>query len=374
MGVAKGLFDLGHSVSCLLSDNPKMEGLAELLSKSATVHRMPYHNTYDRRLRSLSAVFARQEIAAIADKIRHLQPDIVHVNKQNLEDGLELLLASEEVEIPTVTTVHVTQSMRQLRAAGGRVRDMLAKRVLRQTHCDYLAIANHCRDDLRRVLPAERGDSIHMVWNGVHEAPPVDREVYRREWNVSAEEIVIGCAARIEAEKNPLIFPDLLTQLPQNVRLVWVGDGRLREELQQRAEERGVAERVIIDGWRSDARERMKAFDIFALPSEFEMLPFALLEAMSAALPCIATDMAGIREAVEHQKTGWLCSYNDQDQWQAGFSALVENVELRTRLGTAARRRYEEHFSLKAMATGTVDVYRKVMAKHHAAQLATEQC
>ncbi len=95
--------------------------------------------------------------------------------------------------------------------------------------------------------------------------PPADREAIRREWECNGNDFVLGCLARIESQKNPLFLVGLLPDLPEHVRLVWVGDGSLRGELLETAQRLGVRHRIHVDGWRSDGRSRLAGFDLFAL-------------------------------------------------------------------------------------------------------------
>jgi glycosyltransferase involved in cell wall biosynthesis len=118
---------------------------------------------------------------------------------------------------------------------------------------------------------------------------------------------------------------------------------------------------VHIDGWRSDARQRLAGFDVFVLPSLFEGFPFAVLEAMAAGLPCIAADVDGTREAIIDGQSGFLRASNDADAWLNCLRKLIENASQRKALGLAAHRRYLEQFSLDAMARSTVAVYRAVI-------------
>src|SRR5205085_3888183 len=99
-------------------------------------------------------------------------------------------------------------------------------------------------------------------------------------------------------QKNPLFALDLLRQLPRQVKLVWVGDGRMREEFLSAVRHFDLEARVHFEGWRADARQRLAGFDIFMLPSVYEGFPFAVLEAMATGLPCVVSEVDGTREAV----------------------------------------------------------------------------
>ena len=330
VGLAEGLKALGHEVDALLSTHPRMDKLAQLLQPWATVHREPYMNTYDRRLRTLGAVFDRPLIRQMRDRLRGLAPEVIHINKQNLEDGLDLVSAAAKSGLPFVSTIHITRNPRSLGAVGGWLRDWIARSVLRGTQTPCLAIARVCADELTAQLgEAVPQSRVHCVLNGVRDAPPADREAIRYGWGCKGTDFVLGCLARIESQKNPLFLAGLLPDLPEHVRLVWVGDGRLRGELLSNAERLGVRHRVYVDGWRSDARARLAGFDLFALPSKYEGFPFAILEAMAAGLPCVASDVDGTREAIVHGESGYLCPPNDRGVWLSRIRTLIADESQR---------------------------------------------
>lgn len=358
-GLSEGLTALGHTVELLLATHTRMNPLAERLARFGRVHRVEFTNTYDRRTRAIGSVLARQTITRLARIFTELQPDVLHLNKQNLEDGLDLLLAAGRAKSPTVCTVHVTRGMAGLGSMLGGIRDWISHCVLRQADCEYIAVANAARQSLVEALrEPQLMERTHTVWNGITDAPPSDRNALRAEWKCSPNDVVLGSVARIEEQKNPLFALDLLARLPANVRLVWVGDGRLRNAFEQRVRELQLTERVHMDGWRTDARQRMAGFDLFLLPSLYEGFPFAVLEAMSAGLPCVVSDVDGTREAVANGETGWLCQPQATDEWLKRLNDLVANPETRMQMGKAGKQRVSERFSLEAMARGTVAVYQ----------------
>jgi glycosyltransferase involved in cell wall biosynthesis len=178
----------------------------------------------------------------------------------------------------------------------------------------------------------------------------------RSQWGVNDHEIVFGAVGRIEAQKNPLALIDHVRDagLSREVKVVWIGDGSLREDLEAHARESEVS--LIIDGWRSDASTRLAGFDVFLLPSKFEGLPLAILEAMHAGVPVIAPNTDGIPEAIEHRVTGFLCAA-DTD-WQAAAQALAHDDLLRARMSKAAKQKAIDGFSEISMARRTLEIYQ----------------
>jgi glycosyltransferase involved in cell wall biosynthesis len=358
--LARGLTALGHEVQSVLSDHPRMDELAAQLAEQGTVRRIEYRNTYDRRTRSLGAILSRRDIRRLTRELAGLRADVIHLNKQNLEDGLDLLLAARNAEVSVVATVHVTRTMSGLRSVGGGVRDWLSARVLRSVPCPLIAIAQSGLADLT-ALGIDR-TRLHLVWNGVGDRLPNDREALRRSWGCDSNAVVLGCIARLEAQKNPLFVPGLLAELPRNVRVVWIGDGSLRESLRQNATELGVADRLVLPGWHHEARSLLCGFDVFVLPSIYEGFPLAILEAMAAGLPCVVSDVDGVAEAVVDGETGFVCPPNATQMWLERIHRYADDSALRERAGTLAAARYRERFSLEAMARNTARVYASVCA------------
>ncbi len=181
----------------------------------------------------------------------------------------------------------------------------------------------------------------------------------RREYGIAPGAIVIGVIARIEQQKNPLFLCRLLAALPDSVHVVWVGDGRLRPDLEREIAAQRLTRRFHLTGWRADATQFLAAMDVFVLPSLYEGLPLALLEAMSAGLPCVVSAVDGTRDAIETGHNGFLCPVNDTNAWIATLMPLVDSADLRRSTGAAAQASYRQHFSLDAMARRTIDVYEE---------------
>jgi glycosyltransferase involved in cell wall biosynthesis len=353
--LAEGLSRLGHEVQSVLSEHPRMNELAERLERFGPVHRIPYRNTYDRPLRSLGAVCAWRDIRDLTHVLERLSADVIHLNKQNLEDGLDLLLAAERTAIPTVATIHVTRTMYGLRSVGGFLRDGIARCTLRAASFPFIAIARSGLADLTSIGIDPR--RLHLVWNGVPPAPQADREAIRKAWGCRPDDFVLGCIARIEPQKNPLFLPKLLAQLPGHVRLVWIGDGSLRQDLEQCLQAAGVADRVILPGWQHQARGLLAGFDLFVLPSLYEGFPLAILEAMAAGLPCVASDVDGVAEAVIDGETGFVCPVNDIESWRKRMLHCLTHPGELLQMGRRGLHLYHERFSVEAMARGTTSVY-----------------
>jgi glycosyltransferase involved in cell wall biosynthesis len=211
-----------------------------------------------------------------------------------------------------------------------------------------------------------KGSNFRVVHNGsiVPQRAVLEevRQKVRKEWGVGEADIVIGSVGRIEAQKNPVGFVDAVAGLSagDDVKCVWIGDGALRATMSEEARAKGIS--LHIDGWRQDVDQRLAGFDVFFLPSLFEGLPFAVLEAMHAGLPVVASEADGLGEALREGVSGFLCQYSDE--FTDRLQRLVTDAALRTRMGQTARADARERFSLKVMASKTREIYDEAIANN----------
>jgi glycosyltransferase involved in cell wall biosynthesis len=176
--------------------------------------------------------------------------------------------------------------------------------------------------------------------------------------------IVIGTASRLIEAKGIRIlvsaFADLHKEFP-SLRLEIAGSGPEEPYLVHTAQERGVAHAVRFLGWVDNIRPVLRIWDIFALPSFDEALPIAALEAMAESLPVVATRVGGIPELVEDEHTGHLVEPGDTDALQTALRRLINNPELRKRLGDRGRMRAETKFSVQRMAADIQSIYESLL-------------
>jgi glycosyltransferase involved in cell wall biosynthesis len=143
--------------------------------------------------------------------------------------------------------------------------------------------------------------------------------------------------------------------------IVGRGDEDALARLRARVAERGVGDRVHLLGFRADVPAVLAASDILAHPSRNEALPTAILEAMAASLPSVATDCGGTSELVVDGVTGVIVPVQDPDQLAGAIVRLAGDPGLRRRMGELGRKRFNEHFSLGAMTRAFEELYRDVI-------------
>jgi glycosyltransferase involved in cell wall biosynthesis len=217
--------------------------------------------------------------------------------------------------------------------------------------------------DLLGVSPKK----VSVIYNGIDRdefLPRPDREVSRESLNLDADCLVIGVIAHLFKEKgHSFLFEalaDAKSRLPK-FRLLVVGDGYLRTDLQRMAAGLGLSEEIKFLGQRSDLADLLSAMDIFVLPSSWEGFGIILAEAMFMGIPVITTrDGGGSAEVVEEGDGGLLVKYGEKTELADAIVSLAIDSAFRQSLGERGRARVERLFTAPAMAARYAALYREV--------------
>jgi glycosyltransferase involved in cell wall biosynthesis len=167
-----------------------------------------------------------------------------------------------------------------------------------------------------------------------------------------------GLVAVLRPQKDPLALVRAAGALAgERGCAAIVGDGALAGAVEAEIARSGLGDRVARFAYGGSMAPHLAALDVFVLPSAWEAFPIALLEAMQAGLPVLATRVGGVAEAVQDGVTGRLVDPGDDRALAAALAGLVADAPLRARMGAAARRVVAERYSLGAMVDGIEGVY-----------------
>lgn len=211
-------------------------------------------------------------------------------------------------------------------------------------------------------IPAER---IRVAPSGValERAAPGAGGAFRRELGLAPDALLVGNIAHLSSEKGQRdlvdAIPAVLAVHPE-ARFVLVGEGALRGELERRARELGLGERLAFTGFRDDVDVILDALDVFVMSSHAEGLGTAVADALAARRAVVATRVGGIPDIVEDGVEGLLVPPRDPAALAAAIGRLLDDPELRRRLGEAGRAKVERSFSVDAMVEGNLAVYREM--------------
>jgi glycosyltransferase involved in cell wall biosynthesis len=189
-------------------------------------------------------------------------------------------------------------------------------------------------------------------------------QAVRAELGIPAEGMVFGTLGRLTAIKGQEDLIEAFAVVRERVDNAWlllVGDGEEREALIAQAARLGVMDRMVLAGWRQDVYAVLAAMDIFALPSLNEGMGKALVEAMYARLPCVATRVGGVAELLADD-VGLLVDASSPRELGAALSQLAGDAERRQQMGEAGRRRAAD-YSVEKMVAKIEALYEEVLAE-----------
>ncbi len=237
-----------------------------------------------------------------------------------------------------------------------RLHRRLLTRLLARRVDSVVAVSSSQLPDLRALgYPPSR---TRVIPNGVEPGQPArDRSANRSEFGVGADEFLAVLIGGLREPKRPVAFVEAV--VAAGVRGLVVGAGPLQGAVEAAVATTGGAVEAV--GERSDVADILSAADAACVISGIEALPLAALEAMSAGLPVVASDVGGVREAVVHDETGLVVPRGDSAALVVALSTLAGDRPLAHRLGEAGQARYRALFSAERMVDGYIDLFRRVV-------------
>jgi len=193
-----------------------------------------------------------------------------------------------------------------------------------------------------------------VIYNGIKGLEVSSNEVKntRKSLSYNDDVKIIGTVARLDKIKNQIMLIKgfaKLAAINNDVRLLIVGDGPERKSLETLSEALHIKNKVDFVGFSNEPAQFFGAFDIFVLSSYTEGTAMTLLEAASLGIPCVVTNVGGNPEIILDRVNGLLVDSDNDEQLFCALKLLLEDSTLRAQLAVNARRRFDEHYSVKNM-------------------------
>ena len=336
------LAEKGHDVTIISSGGP----IVKYLNKKINHEKIgPVTSTSkqdkSKIVKSIEEVCSRRRI------------DLIHCN--SVMDFKAASLVRKITGIPVIYTAHLTEQS-DLPVVGAEFDGKVDK---------VIAVSNFNKLHLKKT--GLLSSKIDLIYHGVDAVKFRKRNLkpnVKTSLGIKEDEKVIMCVARLEPVKG---IGQLIEAIPiileggNNIKVVFVGDGTHRKEYERLVEDLGVKSKVLFLGKREDVEELLSVADVFCLTSVNEALSFAILEAMAASKPVVATKVGGIPEAVVDQVTGLLVPPGNIQGLAKSINRLLEDKSLARRLGTSANKRIKEHFRFDHMLSQTLSTYEGVL-------------
>ncbi|HEU4421113.1 MAG TPA: glycosyltransferase [Pilimelia sp.] len=230
----------------------------------------------------------------------------------------------------------------------------------RRTHALLAVGSAVAAEAVRRGLAAP--ERIRTIPPAVRDGEAVSgtaaRGLARRRLGLPAGVRLVGTVGRIDYQKAPEQWIDALASVGgDDVWGIWIGDGPQRADLLARARRRGIAERFRLLGYREDVAELLPALDVFAMASRYEGLPCALVEAIAAGVPVVATAVNSVPDLIEPGETGLLVPPDRPHLLGRAIGYLLDEPARAQRMAAQAQGRLGDRFAPQTLAAVLDDTY-----------------
>lgn len=296
-----------------------------------------------------------RRVPALVRQLRTIRPDVFHAHLTWQHSCKYGLLAAALARVPVVVaTVQLLVDLPVTWAEQAKS-SLLSRGVHR-----YLAVSQATARRLRTEMGIA-ASRIRVVPNAVpaHQANQAQARLLRT--HLAQGRPLVLALARLVAQKGLDTLIEAAALVPEATFAI-AGEGPLRPALEAQIARLGIGARVQLLGFRSETAELLEACDLLVLPSQYEGLPLALLEAMAAAKPVIASAIGGNDEAVVHGTTGILVPPGDVPKLARAIRALLAAPAMQQWMGVAAIQRFTHSFSQQAMVAEVAAHYEELLA------------
>ena len=339
-GAEKTLHTLATSLD---SKNHQVAGVVSLKPEGEYARRL---KTSGFRVETLGLDRAPRlsDASRLAEIIARERPDVVHAFMYQAIQLCRLAKTKTSVPFKLISSPRVHYRTRSFWT-------LLIDRALKNRDDLLISECESSREFLINNLGYDP-KKIRTIRNGV------DLPGERQKQRVNPNDLLIAAVGRLDKQKGFATLIEAMSRLKtSNLRCVILGDGPERARLEALVRKLELGDRVQLPGERGDIASRLAACDIYCLPSLWEGLPNALLEAMALGLPVVASNVDGVPEAVEDGKTGLLVAPSDPVALAKALEKLAVDPALRASLGATARASVGKRFTVRRMIDSYQEAY-----------------
>ena len=312
--------------------------------------------------------------------IRDIKPDIVHTN--GAKPGFLCRIAARLCGVKIILhTYHGHVFHSYFNPFISRLIIFL-ERMLARVTTRIIALSESQKKELVEVYKIASSEKVEVIRMSIDTSKfngslATKRDKFRTDYLINPDEIAVGIVGRIVPVKNHHLFLDMssevLRKTNRKVRFFIVGDGILRQELEEKLladkvsfthfPANPVKKAITFTSWILNVEEVMAGLDIVVLTSLNEGTPISLMEAQAAGRPVVSTNVGAVKELVIHEKTGFIVSKNERDDLVESLLRLIESEQLRMEMGKEGHRLIHEHFNKRDQLESLKKLYRDLLAQ-----------
>lgn len=292
---------------------------------------------------------------------RRFKPDLIHFN----DPCLMGIIAARLAGMPVLVMTYHTPELKPKYSLKGRLIKRIAFR-----HCGlyFIFIAERNREiGIKKDKLVRKRSSV--IYYGL---PPekfqqkYDKKEVCQEFLLDGDCRIVGNIGRLSYQKGQSYLIEaaaLIIKQVKSVKFFLVGEGELKLELKAQVKEKGLQDYFIFTGHRTDIPRLLSAFEILVMPSLFEGLPFAAIEAAAMGIPVIAANVGGVSSLVIDGKTGLLIPPGDSQALAKAILWMLEHPKEVKEMGLAGQQYFAEWFTQEQMVKKTEELYESILGK-----------
>ncbi|HSE98482.1 MAG TPA: glycosyltransferase [Blastocatellia bacterium] len=307
---------------------------------------------------------AIRQIARLRDLMIDERIDILHAH--DFYAGIIGAVAARLASVRVVAAQrHLKLSDRRVHQWGTYLIHRLAHRILVNSEAIRESITASGNARREKIVVIRNGLTAVEQTTGEDLYPAHTRsDELRRELALNPRAKLVGMVARLQPVKGHRFFLEAAARVSKEmpeVHFVLVGDGPLRNEIEERAIELGISDRIHLLGDRSDASRLVSSFDLAVLSSLHEGLPNAVMEAMAAGVPVVATAVGGTKELITDGETGYLVEPSDADGLGERICFALRNRERSAEVAERGREFVMSRYGIKRMVASVEELYDSLL-------------
>lgn len=310
--------------------------------------------------RAVRRYFDERIVWNLASYMKARRFDIVHTHL--IHADLYGTVAAKLAGVPVIiSSQHNDDQFRRSRLI------IWLNRLLARWQTKIIVISDWVGKFLQEVegIPAEKITRIHYGLDPKPIEALADQLYLRQQFSIPSDALVIGTIGRLTLQKGQRYLLEAVCLLKSdfpNLRVVIIGDGELRAELEQQAKTLDITDNVIFTGSRiyHETMRLLSGMDIFVFPSLWEGFGLVLLEAMALKKPIVASRVSAIPEIVIDGENGRLVSPGKAEQLAQSITMLLQMPSLFHKMGLSGYQRLLQHFSVETMAAKTISLYQSL--------------
>lgn len=335
----------GHEVVVFHFGNEYLEEICKKHNIKNVI--IPFHKLYKS---IVTVVFFSLKFAQL---LKQHNIDILHSHLYGPITGA--FLGTFLFRIPHIGTLHDVY-MVQERAGRG-----LLLRLAQFTKVKLISVSNDMRSFYQNYIPFCK--TVNTIYNGYdREQEMLPTDDFLAQLKNDNDTIIVTVGRLIPLKRQIHQVSELSSILKgNNTKLLIVGNGPDYQSLKNLIQEKGLNDKVLLLGERNDVQSILDIADIFILASESEGLSCSIIEAMSAGLPCIVSNVGGNRELIINNKNGYLFQLYDQDQFREAVMRLINDADKRKKMGRESKEIVLHKFSMEIMTQNYIQAYFNVL-------------